>query len=125
MTCPNSSVQLLFPGRLYTLLEECEKNDDESNIISWSPLGNSFKVHNKELFAKKILPRYFRQSNYKSFVRQCKGIFSGESYLVTRNNNNNKNKELTTWLMHLLACLAPAAAVSSHHSPSVVTVRKP
>jgi hypothetical protein len=66
-----SQQQLLFPDLLYSLLEDCERNE-EFNIISWSPQGNSFKVYNKEAFTRNILPRYFRQSKYKSFARQRK-----------------------------------------------------
>ena len=71
MTCSNSAQQLLFPNLLHKLLEDCDRND-ESNIISWNAEGNSFKVHNKNVFTERILPRYFRQSKYKSFARQCK-----------------------------------------------------
>lgn len=60
----------LFPNLLHDLLDEAEKNE-ESDIVSWRSGGRCFKVHDKERFMKLILPRYFRLSQYKSFVRQC------------------------------------------------------
>jgi hypothetical protein len=58
-----------FPWTLHRLLEDAEKNDNV-DIISWGPAGISFKVHQREEFMKRILPRYFRQTKFKSFVRQ-------------------------------------------------------
>lgn len=45
---------------------------DESNgaWIAFSSLGDTFTVFDAELFAKNVLPRYFRHSNCASFVRQ-------------------------------------------------------
>lgn len=39
-------------------------------FIQWTPDGESFKVLSKENFEKEILPKYFKHSNYSSFVRQ-------------------------------------------------------
>jgi hypothetical protein len=61
----------LFPEILHSLLEEAEKND-ETDIVSWSASGLCFKVHKKEEFVTRILPRYSRSSQYKSFLRQRK-----------------------------------------------------
>ena len=38
--------------------------------IQWTPDGESFKVLSKENFEKVVLPKYFKHSNYSSFVRQ-------------------------------------------------------
>lgn len=45
---------------------------DESldSIISWSQNGQTFKVHDQTAFAKDILPKYYKHSNFSSFVRQ-------------------------------------------------------
>lgn len=61
----------LFPEMMHELLEAAETNN-ESDIISWNDEGFCFKVHKKEEFVDRILPRYFRLSQYKSFVRQRK-----------------------------------------------------
>lgn len=59
----------LFRVLLHDLLDDSEKND-ESDIVAWAPSGRCFKVHHKQKFMAKILPRFFKQSKYKSFVRQ-------------------------------------------------------
>lgn len=38
--------------------------------VQWADDGESFNVLNKENFEKTVLPKYFRHSNYSSFVRQ-------------------------------------------------------
>ena len=59
----------LFPELLHDLLEDVETSN-ESDIVAWAPSGRCFKVFKKETFIAHILPRYFKQSKYKSFVRQ-------------------------------------------------------
>jgi hypothetical protein len=59
----------LFPHLLHDLLEDAEKSR-ETDVVSWRPSGGCFKVHKREEFMSRILPKYFRQTRYKSFVRQ-------------------------------------------------------
>lgn len=46
--------------------------NDKSNdkYIEWLPDGQSFRVVNREQFEKVVLPKYFKHSNFSSFVRQ-------------------------------------------------------
>ena len=74
-----------FPIKLLAMLDdasECGFDD----IISWLPDGATFKIHDEDKIAD-ILPRYFKQTHYKSFVRQlqiysfertCRGPRKGE-----------------------------------------------
>mmetsp|Transcript_58014 Transcript_58014/g.141761 ORF Transcript_58014/g.141761 Transcript_58014/m.141761 type:complete len:516 (-) Transcript_58014:61-1608(-) len=59
-----------FPMKLFQMLEDTERDGNEW-ICSWSADGTCFKVHNTHAFVDKVMPRYFRQTRYKSFQRQC------------------------------------------------------
>jgi hypothetical protein len=62
-------LKILFPWALHSLLDDAEKEGFDCTI-SWKPSGMAFKVHNRERFMNEVLPRYFRQTKFKSFVRQ-------------------------------------------------------
>lgn len=42
------------------------------DLISWSQDGKAIVIKNPVEFAEKLLPIYFKHSNYASFVRQVK-----------------------------------------------------
>jgi hypothetical protein len=58
-----------FPGKLYRLLADVESRGN-SHIISFTPNGKAFKIHNPEAFMKDVAPHYFDQTHFTSFVRQ-------------------------------------------------------
>ena len=58
-----------FTTKLFQILS----NPDYQNCISWLPHGRSWKVHEPKKFEKEIIPLYFRQSSYASFLRQVNG----------------------------------------------------
>jgi hypothetical protein len=62
-------VQLPFPIKLHDMLEGMANNGSQY-IVSWQPHGKAFRVHQPDVFAKAIMPRYFNQTKYKSFLRQ-------------------------------------------------------
>lgn len=64
-----SSSSLPFPWRVHELLSDAEK-EGFTSIVSWLPDLAGFKVHKTKVFEKQILPRYFKQTKYKSFRRQ-------------------------------------------------------
>jgi len=66
---------LRFPWKLHEMLDESEKMGLDS-IVSWLPDERSFKVHDPDTFVQDIMPKWFRQSKYKSFQRQCKSTCS-------------------------------------------------
>ena len=45
------------------------KNPQYEDIICWNDEGNAFIVKNVNEFSLKILPKYFKHSNFASFVR--------------------------------------------------------
>jgi hypothetical protein len=59
-----------FPMILHALLSDSETMGFQ-DIVCWMPGGQVFKIHDPDRFASDILPRYFNQTKYKSFQRQC------------------------------------------------------
>ncbi|KAJ2845189.1 Heat shock transcription factor, partial [Coemansia brasiliensis] len=55
-----------FLNKLYSMVDDSSSDD----LIRWSADGNSFVVLRHEDFAKEVLPRFFKHSNFSSFVRQ-------------------------------------------------------
>ena len=73
VTASNNDLQRSsqFPFRLHNMLDDAERTG-HSHIVSWSPGGESFKIHlPKQLI--NVLQKYFRQSKFKSFLRQLQG----------------------------------------------------
>jgi hypothetical protein len=59
-----------FPWKLHEMLETAEKEGFDS-IVSWLPdTPGSFRVHEPDYFFSAVMPRYFKQTKYKSFQRQ-------------------------------------------------------
>ena len=58
-----------FPYQLNAMLNDAESNGNE-HIVSWLPCGTMFKVHKHKEFAARVMPKYCRHSQYKSFLRQ-------------------------------------------------------
>jgi len=59
----------LFPLKLYMVLDEAGKKG-KGNVITWLPHGRAFYIRNNDLFARQILPEYFKNCKISSFYRQ-------------------------------------------------------
>ena len=76
---PGSPRSSVFPFQLHDLIEEAEESG-LGHIVSWMPCGTMFKIHEKYEFARRFMQKYFRHSNYKSFLRQLSMYkFSGSA----------------------------------------------
>mmetsp|Transcript_23287 Transcript_23287/g.43233 ORF Transcript_23287/g.43233 Transcript_23287/m.43233 type:complete len:534 (-) Transcript_23287:471-2072(-) len=58
-----------FPFKLYEMMQDAGKCGFE-DVVSWQPTNSSFKVYDTNRFVKEIMPKYFKQTRYKSFQRQ-------------------------------------------------------
>jgi hypothetical protein len=46
------------------------QDDENMDSVRWAPSGIGFIIVNEDTFSKTVLPKYFKHSNYSSFVRQ-------------------------------------------------------
>ena len=60
-----------FPTKLHEMLDEAEEKG-HSHIVSWLEDGKSFRIHKPNEMVP-ILARFFRQTKYKSLLRQLQG----------------------------------------------------
>jgi hypothetical protein len=58
-----------FPGKLYRMLVEVESQGN-TEIISFTPDGKAFRIHDPDAFLEQVSPKYFNLSRFNSFVRQ-------------------------------------------------------
>jgi len=58
-----------FPWKLYEMLSRADA-EEFSHLVSWMPDDSCFKVHDAGNFVKSVMPRFFKQTKYKSFQRQ-------------------------------------------------------
>ena len=63
--------RIQFPLKLHEMLEDAEKEHSE-HIVAWQKDGRSFSVFKSQEFVKEIMPRYFRQTRFRSFQRQVR-----------------------------------------------------
>eukprot|EP00934_Nitzschia_sp_Nitz4_P009361 Nitzschia sp. Nitz4//scaffold29_size155292//112400//113125//NITZ4_002677-RA/size155292-processed-gene-0.25-mRNA-1//1//CDS//3329546505//9351//frame0 len=52
------------------MLEETDRHPDIKNVVSWLPCGTGFQILVRSTFINTVLPRFFKNANYKSFNRQ-------------------------------------------------------
>eukprot|EP00980_Cylindrotheca_fusiformis_P002828 scaffold672_cov126-Cylindrotheca_fusiformis.AAC.29 len=58
-----------FPFKLYKMLQESATSGKE-DVVSWALGGLAFQVHDPKRFVPEVLSKYFKQTKYKSFLRQ-------------------------------------------------------
>ena len=58
-----------FPFKLHALLDNTV-NEETAEIVSWLPSGKAFRIHKPREFKEKIMPKYFRQTKYRSLQKQ-------------------------------------------------------
>ena len=55
------------PFKLYEMLER-SSNSEQGSIVSWSEDGRAFTIRNTAEFVEHVVPKYFKQTKYRSFV---------------------------------------------------------
>jgi len=88
-----------FLSKTYDLLEEGGAHDSVDDhphgkrVVSWNAEGNGFVVWSPAEFSELTLPRYFKHSNFSSFIRQLNTYVSNYYYYILSS------------LQHLMPCL--------------------
>lgn len=72
-------------GSVAPFLRKCYEmvdDNDADSIISWSETGDSFVIWDMTQFSILLLPKYFKHSNFSSFMRQLNIYvsFSGQFF---------------------------------------------
>ncbi|KAL7532665.1 hypothetical protein ACHAXR_004769 [Thalassiosira sp. AJA248-18] len=65
----SSPMKGTFPFKLYEMIEHAGASP-YSSVVSWNPDGRSFAIQDIDTFMRHIVPRYFKQTKYRSFTRQ-------------------------------------------------------
>jgi hypothetical protein len=105
-----STAKIPFPWKLHTLLERASDEDFE-DIVSWEAGGKAFRVHKPKEFCDTIMPKYFRQSKFESFTRQCE-----YSCALYGRSSWNVFAHLTTFFL-LFQCISTASPKSKRRDP--------
>lgn len=66
-----------FPSQVHQMISEIDEQASSDKtmksfkkIISWQRHGMAFKIHDRQKFIDKVMPRYFSRLKYSSWVRQ-------------------------------------------------------
>ena len=59
--------QITFPYKLYEMLEYACDSDCNS-ACTWSADGSAFVIINRNVMMKELVPKFFRQTKFRSFV---------------------------------------------------------
>jgi hypothetical protein len=111
---------LKFPYKLHYLLEHASPLTSLDRVISWTPCGTAFTVHDIYAFVTIVMPIYFPgMASYKSFRRQLnlygmtqrgsKKNLLGKSMFLYRRNN----KRYSTLSFLLPLCLVVSSLISA------------
>ena len=92
---PTKKSEISFLEKLYAILSK----DDYSEYIHWSPDGLSVIISDPIGLTKKVLPEFYKQNNFSSFVRQLnmynfkkiKTSKKGEQIYMHKEFNESKN----------------------------------
>ncbi|KAL3817917.1 hypothetical protein ACJIZ3_003822 [Penstemon smallii] len=90
MPAPNAPPPFLV--KTYEMVDDPNTN----NIVSWSPMNNSFVVWDSAEFGRSLLPKYFKHNNFSSFVRQLNTYFISNVSVMDRARIRNTEGNVTS-----------------------------
>jgi hypothetical protein len=118
------SSALPFPVKLHDMLHDAEKKGFQ-HIVSWLPEGNRFQIHDPEALTD-VLQVYFRQTKYKSFLRQLQNygfarILKGPGKGICRHELFLKGNRVISQRIKRVSRSNPSPTLSSEEKTVIVT----
>lgn len=80
------------------------QDHQNEHIVKWAVNGIGFIVVDEDAFSKEILPKYFKHSNYSSFVRQVP-TFSFSSTCTISIKYERTTRKATSIIRTLIATM--------------------
>ena len=106
-----------FPAKMHAILSRTELAD----IIAWMPHGRSWRVLKPREFESRVMPTYFEQSKFSSFIRQANG-WGFRRITQGRDRNSYYHELFLRGMPHLCKQMkrpgvAQKAAADADHEP--------
>lgn len=83
-----SSLLLPFPYKLYEMIEYAS-NSEFSSSLSWSADGTCFIIYDKDAMMDNLAPKFFKLTQYRSFVSVFRYIDSIDCHLELHAHSNS------------------------------------
>lgn len=61
-----------FPVKLHRMLTELAESSEAQDILSFTPSGRAFKIHQPRAFVSEVAPKFYRLKDFRSFTRQVR-----------------------------------------------------
>ncbi|KAF7727133.1 kinase-regulated stress-responsive transcription factor skn7 [Apophysomyces ossiformis] len=118
-----------FVKKLFRMLED----DSYPHILSWGTGGDTFVVKEPNEFARFILPKHFKHSNFSSFVRQLNKYdfhkirnpedghrpYGDQAWEFKHDNFKYNRKELLDGIKRKTTVKSARPSTASHHTGSM------